>query len=117
MKFRTLDENHDWTFGKGLNNYSKRNNAIAVNIKTRILSWVGDCFFAQTEGIDWYNRLGDKNQRALLEQDLRKVILQSEGVSGILQFDTILNGRDFSLVFKVETIYSENIEENITIGS
>lgn len=116
MIFRNLDSNGDWTFGKGKENYSKLNTAIGLNIKTRIQSWVNDCFFALNEGIDWYNRLGSKNQRALLEQDLRRIILQSEGVTGIISFDTILNNRDISVNYSVETIYTQSYQETVNVS-
>ena len=45
MKVRALDESGDWTFGKGENNYYSANDAIAQNIKTRLYSFLGDCFF------------------------------------------------------------------------
>ena len=45
MIFRSLDELGDWNFGKGVQDFVSGNDAIALNIKTRIQSWVGDCFF------------------------------------------------------------------------
>lgn len=116
MIFRSLDENGDWTFGKGKNNYASLNNAIALNIRTRLYSWLGDCFFAQNEGIDWYNRMGSKNQRELLEQELRRTILQSEGVTGIVTFDTILVGRQFTANYTITTIYSKSYQDSVQVG-
>lgn len=116
MKFRNLDNNGDWTFGKGLNNYVERNSAIGLNIKTRILSWLGDCFFDVDAGIDWINRLGSKNQRALLELDLRNQILQAEGVTGILEFSTNLNGRNFTADYSVQTVYSKSYTDSIEVS-
>lgn len=106
MIFRSLDENEDWNFGKGVQDFTSLNDAIGLNIKTRIQSWVGDCFFDMGAGIDWLNRLGSKNQRTLLELDLKRIILQSEGVIKLLTFDTYLNGRSFSASYSVQTIYS-----------
>jgi hypothetical protein len=115
MIFRNLDENNDWTFGSGKQNFTDRNTAIGLNIKTRIQSWVNDCFFDQSAGIDWINRLGEKNQRLLLELDLRRIILQSEGVTAIKEFDTILNDRSFTGDYSVLTIYSKEFTDTITL--
>jgi hypothetical protein len=115
MIFRNLDEGGDWTFGKGKNDYVDQNSAIGINIKTRILSWVGDCFFDTEAGIDWINRLGSKNQRELLELDLRNLILQSEGVTGILSFSTNLIGRDFTADYSVQTVYSQSYTDLIEV--
>ena len=106
MKFRNLDANGDWTWGAGLGNYAINDQAIGLNIQTRVLSWVNDCFFDMTAGIDWYTRLGTRGQRELLETELRRIILQSSGVTGLISFDTILNGRNFSANYNITTIYS-----------
>lgn len=115
MIFRNLTAGHDWTFGKGISDYVNENKAIGLNIKTRLLSWVGDCFFDQKAGIDWVNRLGSKNQRNLLELDLRRVILQSEGVTELVSFDTVLTGRQFTANYEVNTVYSQSYRDSLTV--
>ena len=116
MQFRNLDENGDWRFGKGKNDYASSDQAIGLDIQTRLLSWFGDCFFAQTEGLDWVNRLGTKNQRTLLEADLRRIILQTEGVTAMVSFDTILVDRQFTANYSVDTIYTGTITSTISQG-
>ena len=115
MKFRTLDQNNDWNFGKGSQDYATFNQAIGLNIKTRIQSWVNDCFFDMGAGIDWLNRLGSKNQRELLESDLRRIILQTADVTGLLDFQTNVNSRSFSATYTVQTKYSASYTESLTM--
>lgn len=117
MIFRNLDEVLDWTFGKGKNNYATNNDAVSLNIATTIRSWVNDCFFAQKAGIDWANRLGTRNQRTLLEADLKRVILQSDGVTGLVSFTTTLGtDRKFRAQYTINTIFSKNYQNTIEIG-
>ncbi len=116
MIFRNLDENGDWQFGAGRGDFLADNPAIGLNIATRIKSWVGDCFFDKNAGIDWTNRLGSKNQRTLLELDLRRIILTSFGVTGILTFDTVLVIRNFTANYSVNTIFSKGYRDSITLG-
>lgn len=116
MIFRALDESGDWVFGKGRGSYATGDTAIGLNIATRIKSWFGDCFFAQTEGIDWLNRLGSKNQRLLLETDLRRTILQSFGVAGIIAVDTILLNRNFTAKYDITTINSQSYKDSVEVG-
>lgn len=113
MIFRNLDSNGDWTFGNGIGNYLIDDAAIGLNIKTRILSWLKDCFFDLNAGIDWANRLGSKNQRTLLEIDLRRIVLQSYGVTGIESFNTQLVGRAFTANYTVQTIFSASYAASI----
>ena len=115
MKFRNLDTNGDWCLGKGKSDYVDQVKAIGLNIKTRILSWVGDCFFDTGAGIDWANRMGSKGQRELLELDLRRIILQSEGVTGIVSFSTNLTGREFSATYSVSTVYSKDYQDTLRL--
>lgn len=115
MLFRNLTPDGDWTFGAGLSNLASKNDAIALNIKTRIQSWVGDCFFDMRAGIDWVNRLGSKSQRSLLEQDLRRIILRSDGVSGITEFSSVLNGRKFVANYSVSTIYGTEFKDIVSL--
>ncbi|MBZ5673717.1 MAG: hypothetical protein LAP61_05665 [Acidobacteriia bacterium] len=113
MIFRNLDAAGDWSFGQGLANYVDKNAAIGLNIRTRIYSWLGDCFFDQQAGIDWWNRLGSKNQKVLLDADLRRIILQSEGVTGLVSFDSVLTVRAYTAHFSVNTIYSQAYVDSV----
>lgn len=115
MIFRNLDSDNDWNFGASKANFARDKLAIGLNIKTRINSWVGDCFFDLPAGIDWWNRLGSKDQRQLLELDLRRIILQSEGVTSIESFDTTLQGRIFSATYTVNTVLSEAFTDTLTL--
>ena len=114
MIIRNLNANHDFTFGSGTGNYLTQNAAIGLNIETRILSWLNDCFFDMGAGIDWANRLGSKNQRALLTNDLQRIILQSYGVTGIVSFDTMVTGRAFTANYVINTIYTAGYANSVT---
>lgn len=106
MRVRALDDNHDWLFGKGINDYLFGNAAIAQNIDTRLSSFLGNCFFDIATGIDWYNLLGAKDQTAL-NLAISSTILNTDMVTGILQLSVGLNAaRQFSVSYKVQTSLS-----------
>lgn len=106
MIVRALDSTGDWTFGNGLSNYLSANAAVAQSIQTRVLSFLGDCFFDATAGIDWFNLLGSKNQIGL-NLAISSTILNTENVTGILQLSVVLNElRNFSVSYSVQTTYS-----------
>lgn len=107
MIVRALDNNGDWTYGKGQNDYKSSNNAIAQIIQTRLSSFVGDCFFALQDGINWFNLLGGKNQLAI-NLAVSAVIINTPNVTGILQLSIVLNDitRVLTIAYKVQTTFS-----------
>lgn len=113
MIIRNLNASHDFTFGSGIANYISGNSAIGLNIDTRILSWVNDCFFDMGAGIDWANRLGSKNQQALLVRDMKRIILQSYGVTGIVNFGINITGRAFTANYTINTIYTNGYANTV----
>lgn len=114
MSFRNLDANHDWTFGSGRSNYVSENQEIALNLKTRILSFLGDCFFATNEGIDWFNLL-DYHYQDRLENAVQEVIKNTDGVTGINSVDLIVNAdRQIRITYDVQTIYFQSYKGEVT---
>lgn len=113
-KFRNLDSNGDWTFGSGLNNYARNKEAVKLDVRTRILSWKNDCFFDMNVGIDWINRF-DFNQRKLLEEEIKTVILQTSGVARLNSFDTSFTDRTLSVSYNITTIYSSEFQDEIEV--
>lgn len=113
VAFRQLNDDGDMQFGKGKNNYARDNAAVRLNIKTRIQSWLGDCFFAVDEGVDWWNRLGSKNQEQLLQEDLRTIILQTDEVTEILDLSINVSDRKFTASYTVNTTFSQGFTDLI----
>lgn len=106
MSFRALDSNGDWTFGNGRANYLRDQDEINANVQTRLLSWVGDCFFALAEGVD-YNNLLDIGTKNLLDINIRRVILQTAGVLRINSYESTIDRspREFSARAGITTIF------------
>jgi hypothetical protein len=110
MIIRALDLDGDWTFGLGKQNYLQDNNAIALNIKTRILEFLNDCFFNTSAGLDWFRLLGTRNTVQEIILNCRGVILQSEGVMKLTKIDAVFNpqSRILTLSYAVDTVYTLN---------
>ena len=101
---------HDWAFGKGRQSYLRHEAAIAQSIRTRLMSFVGDCFFDINAGIDWWRFLGGKERLALLVQ-VRRVILGTEGVIGVSDLNVIDDPgtRGLILSYSVRTLHAANL--------
>lgn len=116
MIFRQITADGDWTFGAGLGNYASNEQAINLNIKTSLLSWVGDCFFALQFGVDWV-RLLDTGQQANLQTALKTMILSLYGVVDVTEviafFDPMT--RRLSVQYSVTTIFSQNYQSQVSV--
>lgn len=113
MIFRNLTPSGDFTFGSGRQNYLRDDGAVALNIQTRLKSFLGDCFWDLTAGIDWWNLLGQRNPQAQVNIliGVRSVLASSYGVVRINSVNALTNGstRNLALTYNVDTIFSRNV--------
>lgn len=110
MIVRSLDGTGDWEFGKGKNDYKRNLDAVTQNIKTRLMSFLGDCFFDTTAGIDWFNLLGGKDRLAL-ELAISSTILNTQNVTGLRQLSvTESPSRRITIRYRVQTTFGETGE-------
>lgn len=107
MRVRITDNNGDWTFGQGQLNYATKQRAIEFDIQQKTREWYQDCFFALQNGIPWSIRLGSHNQKEFLDEDLKEIIRNVDGVLEILNFDSIVNARRYRAQTSIFTIYSK----------
>lgn len=114
MRFRNLDLNGDWTFGKGRNNYLRGNEALMLNIKTRLLCFLGDCFFDTEAGIDWWTLLGGKNLKTILAS-VQRVIIRSSNVKRIVNLDYSLTNRKLSIRVAIEFANGEILTDTVEV--
>lgn len=96
----------EWQFGHSFADYRKNQSQIIQDIYTALYEWKYDCFFALGNGIDWYTRLGMKNQKELLDDDIKSVINNRIGVLNLYDFNSGLTGRHYTCSCKVFTEYS-----------
>lgn len=112
MIIRALDENGDWKFGNGLQDYLTDQDAVRLNLVTRLKSWLNDAFWDLGFGIDWKNIIGSRNPEAELAAlvQSREMIAQSFGVTKInsLAANTPRATRRTTMTFSVDSIFSRN---------
>lgn len=115
MIVRSLDTNGDWRLGKGKQSYLNLQKAISQNIKTRLSSFLNDCFFDMESGIDWIRLLGTRNTENEIVLSCRTIILSTEGVLRINEFSVSTSGRQITLQYNVDTIYSKQYQETLQV--
>lgn len=115
MSFRNLTGSWDWVFGGGVNSYATAENEILLNAKTRVLSFLGDCFFATNEGIDWFNLL-DYNKQAKLENDVQNTLVNTDGVVSVNSVDVTYGAkRSIIISYNLNTIYTQSYQDQLEI--
>ena len=114
MRFRGVDSNGDWVFGKGRNSYLTDDEALMLNIKTRLLEFLGDCFFDMEKGIDWWNLMGGKNLRKVLV-DVQRTILRSYQVKRIVNMEYSLKNRVLSISIAIEFLDGEILTDTVEV--
>lgn len=106
MTVRQLDINGDWTFGAGRNNYLDRTEALAQDLETSLQSFLGDCFWALQDGLDWWNLLGSKNLLAV-ELAIKTTILNTPFITGMrdVSINYSASIRNLSVQYEVDSVY------------
>ncbi len=106
MRIRNVDKNWDWCFGKSGTDYVRNAYAVALDIKMSLLEWRNDCFFSLLSGIPWQVRLGEKNQKEALDNDIQETAAAVEGVLNVFNFTSSLDGRRYRGSFSVYQQYT-----------
>lgn len=115
MRVRGLDSNGDFLFGKGKSDYRVDVLALAQIIQTRLKSFIGDCFFATNDNIDWFSLMGSRNLRDL-RLAIASCILNTEGINSLAQLDVAIDSnRRVTVQYSVISVYGE-ISRNINFG-
>lgn len=117
MIFRSLTDDNDWTFGRGIAGFATDERALELNLATRLKSWVGNCVFDLQAGIDWKSRL-DKGQQQNILNEVRALILQSYGVVGINAISSNLDQhRNLTVRYDITTIFSPSFQRTVAVAA
>lgn len=113
MLVRAIKNNQDmskraWVFCRGYSAYKSGQNAVEQDIKSALLEFQNNCYWALLNGIDWVTRLGSKNQKNLLDNDIVRIIENRYGVISVQDFQSSVIDRAYSSFCNVYTLFSEN---------
>lgn len=115
---RRLDNNDDWCYGRGKSDCSSASDCVIQNIKTRLKEWKYNCFFNFGAGIDYRRRLGDKNQKKILDEEIKFVISNTNEVVAVGEIDSTLDttNRVYTATIEVVDIYGSMRNFNLEVG-
>lgn len=110
MRYRREDANGDYTFGQGDNTFLINSpETVAQAVKTRFNLWRGQWFLDVTAGTPYIQSVLGKKSPDVYNLAIRQHILQTQGVSSIISFDTSVNSttRRVSFTATIDTIYGK----------
>lgn len=108
MRIRNVTKGWDWSFGNSQSDYVRNEYAVILDIQMRLKEWFGDCFFALRNGIPWRERLGNHNQKELLDADVLNTIQNTQGVLNVFDFVSSTDGRRYRAQCNVYTQYTDS---------
>lgn len=106
MRVRALDANGDMQFGGGSANFLVNSPAaVGQNIGTRLDLWKGEWFLDRTAGTPWTSDVLGRGSLAAKDLVIRKRILETAGVTALIDYSSSLTGRVFNVSGVVDTQY------------
>lgn len=109
MRARKLDQNGDYVFGNGENNYLSGLDAVAQVAKTRLLLLYQEWWADQEDGTLLFQGIigkaaTDANKQAA-DLIVRSRIMTTPGVLSIAQFSSAFSRRVYSVAATINTVY------------
>jgi hypothetical protein len=121
MKYRRLDDNHDYAFGASETNIASDRDAVAQAIYTRLKLLYAEWWEDMTDGLPlWQSILGvranPKNKEAI-DIIIKARILDTLKVSDVSSFSSSFDSetRKYSFSCVVDTAYGQVPVEDVTI--
>lgn len=109
MRYRRLD-NGDMTFGNQQGDFLRDTpETVAQAVMTRLRLWVEEWFLDISEGTPWQKAVLGKYTRRTIEPAIRSRILNTEGVTDIESFETIIDSenRKVTINATINTLYGQ----------
>lgn len=90
MRVRKLDVNGDYSFGHGEADFWINSPyGVAQKVETRLRLWQGEWFLDVTIGTPWLQKILGYGKSALRDIAIRTVILQTDGVTALNNYNSI----------------------------
>lgn len=110
MRYRALDANGDYSFGRGALDFLVNSpEAVAQAVKTRLLLARGEWFLDVEEGTPWATKVLGTGTQQTYDLAIRERILETEGVTEIVDYSSSLNRdtRFLTVTARINTVYGQ----------
>lgn len=111
MRYRMLDVDGDYSFGKGQQNITYGTYAVSQAIKTRLLLLKGEWWENTEEGLPLFQSIlghsGAINNLIIVDNLIKERIVKTKDVITIKNFESSFENRNYSFSCTVETKYGD----------
>lgn len=117
MIVRRLDDNHDMTFGRGMADMARDEEATAQAVKTRLYLLLGEWFLDTDAGVPYLQQIMTKPANLpLAEAIIKRTILETEGVQSMRLFNMAYDRdtRRLTIQATVTNIYGSVVNIKVT---
>lgn len=119
MIYRILDENGDYQFGKGRQNFTYGSYAVAQAIKTRLKLLKAEWWENTEEGLPLFQQIlgqnGTTDNIMIADSLIKERILNTEKVLSIEEFKSEYSKRSYTFSCKANSEYGTIILNNISL--
>lgn len=111
MRYRALDADGDYTFGRGQANFLVDSPAcVGQLVLTRLRLWEGEWFLDEGEGTPYEQKILGKGTVAVYDLAIRARILETQGVTGIQDYASSRDEqRRLAVTARVSTQYGTDV--------
>lgn len=108
MRYRKLDSNNDFVFGRGQGNFLVNTpETVAQAVQTRLALSEGEWFLDNTEGTPYNSKILGAGHMATYDSAIQQVIINTTGVRKILAYSSNYDAsiRKASIQVTIDTVY------------
>lgn len=107
MKYRMLDANGDYVFGKGPSEFLVNTPAtVGQGVETRLNLFTNEWFIDLLKGLPVLDEILGTGTQSIYDQVIQEYILDSEGVTQIIDYSSTLDAsRHLAVTAKIDTVY------------
>ena len=108
MRYRKLDANGDYMFGRGQNDFwINQPEAVAQWVLTRLMLWQGQWFYDLTEGTAWATEVLGVRTQSTRDVVVRDRVRDTIGVTDIANYASLVNPntRSFAVAMTLDTAF------------
>jgi hypothetical protein len=106
MKYRALDADGDYQFGRSGIFLTDSAEAVAQAVQTRLRLWAGEWFLDDREGTLYEDAVLGYGTQGVRDQVLKQRILETQGVLSIVAYESKTGAdRKMSVTVTISTLY------------